>query len=105
MKNRRKKTGVAVAAASVITAGVVTAAVAYQNGMNFEPKNLNRKLQNNQVVFSDDKDQVEHTKDDNGDNSELWKKIRMMRTMAVRKRRISRTICFSRVSRPGIPQR
>ena len=74
MKNRRKKAGVAVAAASVITAGVVTVAVAYQNGMNFEPKNLNRKLQNNQVVFSDDKDQVEHTKDDNGDNSELWEK-------------------------------
>lgn len=74
MKNRNKKAGVAIAAASVITAGAVTVAVAYQSGVNFQPKDSNRKLQNNQVVFSDNKDQVEHTADDNGDNSELWEK-------------------------------
>lgn len=74
MKNRNKKAGVAIAAASVITAGAVTVAVAYQSGVNFQPKDSNRKLQNNQVVFSDNKDQVEHTEDDNGDNSELWEK-------------------------------
>lgn len=74
MKNRKKKAGMAVAAASVITAGAVTVATAYQNGLKFEPKNSNRKLQNNQVVFSDDQDQVEHTKDDSGDNSEIWEK-------------------------------
>ncbi len=64
----------AVAAISVITAGAVTAATAYQNGLNFEPKDSDRKLQNNQVVFSDDQDQVEHTSDDDGDDSELWEK-------------------------------
>lgn len=74
MKNRKKKAGIAVAAASVITAGAVTVATAYQNGLNFEPKDSNRKLQNNQVVFSDDQDQVEHSKDDSGDNSEIWEK-------------------------------
>lgn len=74
MKNRKKKAGVATIAASVITAGAVTVAVAYQNGLNFEPKDSNRKLQNNQVVFSDDQDQVEHTRDENGDDSELWEK-------------------------------
>lgn len=61
-------------AASVITAGAVTVAVAYQNGLNFEPKDSKRKLQNNQVVFSNDQDQVEHTRENSGDNSELWEK-------------------------------
>ena len=74
MKNRNKKAGVAIAAASVITAGAVTVAAAYQSGMHFQPKDSNRKFQNNQVVFSDNKDQVEDTEDDNGDDSELWEK-------------------------------
>ena len=74
MKNRKKKAGVAIAAASVITAGAVTVAVAYQSGVDFQPKDSNRKLQNNQVVFSDNKDQADHSEDDNGDDSELWEK-------------------------------
>lgn len=74
MENRKKKASVVIAVASVITAGVVTVAVAYQSGGNFQPKDSNRKFRNNQVVFSDNKDQVEHAKDDNGDNSRLWEK-------------------------------
>lgn len=72
MKNGKKQAGMAVVAVSVITAGAVSASAAYQNGLNFEPKDSNRKLQNNQVVFSDDQDQVEHSRDESGDNSEIW---------------------------------
>lgn len=74
MKKRKKQAGMAVVAVSVITAGAVSASAAYQNGLNFEPKDSNRKLQNNQVVFADDQDQVERTQDDSGDNSEIWEK-------------------------------
>ena len=74
MKNRKKKAGMAVAAVSVITAGAVTVATAYQNGLNFKPKDSKRKLQNNQVVFKDNQDQVEHSNGDAGDDSEIWEK-------------------------------
>lgn len=104
MKNRNKKAGVAIAAASVITAGAVTVAVAYQSGVNFQPKDSNRKLQNNQVVFSDNKDQVEHTEDDNGDNSELWEKIRMISRTTIRKMQTSRTISSRKICRMVVRQ-
>ena len=58
----------------MITAGAVTVAI-FTGRVNFQPKDSNRKLQNNQVVFSgNSKDQCDLTEDDNGDNSELWEK-------------------------------
>ena len=74
MKKKKKKAGIAAIAIPVITAGAVAVAAAYQSGTKFEPTDSNRKLQNNQVVFKDNQDQVEHTKDDTSDNSEIWEK-------------------------------
>ena len=94
----------AIAAASVITAGAVTVAVAYQSGVNFQPKDSNRKLQNNQVVFSDNKDQVEHTEDDNGDNSELWEKNQNDQQDNNQEMQTSRTISSRKICRMVVRQ-
>ena len=69
-----KKIGVAAVSASVVTAGTIAFAAAYQSGIAFDPSGKNRDLQTNQVVFSDDDDSVSHKKNENKKESELLQK-------------------------------
>lgn len=71
--NKRKKIGVAAVSASVLTAGTIAFAAAYQSGTSFDPSGSNRELQMNQVVFSDD-DTVSHKKDNDKNESKMLQK-------------------------------
>ena len=68
-----KKIGVVAVSASVLTAGTVALAVAYQAGISFDPSGKDRDIQTNQVVFSDD-DTTNHKEDSEKRESELLQK-------------------------------
>lgn len=70
---KRKKLGAAIVSASVLTAGVVTFAAVQQSANGFQPLGSKRDLQNNQVVFSNDKtSKLDENKSDS--NSEVLEK-------------------------------
>ena len=69
-----KKIGVAAVSASVLTAGTIAFAAAYQSGTAFDPSGSNRDLKTNQVVFSDDDDSVGHKKGSDKKESEMLNK-------------------------------
>ena len=72
-ETKRKKIGVVAFSASVLTAGTVALAAAYQAGISFNPSGKDRDIQTNQVVFSDD-DTTNHTEDSGKKESELLQK-------------------------------
>ena len=70
---KKRKRNTALLSASVIAAGVVTFAAVQQSGNGFQPFGTKRDLQNNQVVFSNDKtSKLDETKSDN--SSEMLEK-------------------------------
>ena len=70
---KKKKRNVALLSASVITAGVVTFAAVQQSRNGFQPFGSKRDLQNNQVVFSNDRtNKLDESKSDN--SSEMLEK-------------------------------
>lgn len=70
---KKKKRNAALLSASVITAGVVTFAAVQQSGNGFQPFGTKRDLQNNQVVFANDKiNKLDESKSDN--SSEMLEK-------------------------------
>ena len=59
-----------------LTAGTVAGVAAYQSNLEFTPSGVNRKLQNNQVLFPEDEtDSIQHDQDKTDkDKSALWEK-------------------------------
>lgn len=81
-EKKLKKAGITVLSVSVLTAGTVGVVSAYQNGKDYKPSKKERKLQDNQVVFSDNEDTVGHKKDKKKENSELLKKDQKVKDSA-----------------------
>ena len=74
-KNRKKKIGVTAVSVSVLTLGAAGLAYAYQSGIDFKPGEDTRDMQENQVVFDEDKNSVSQTdKKKKEEESKLWEK-------------------------------
>ena len=66
--------------ASVLTAGTVAIAAAYQAGISFDLSGKDRDIRTNQVVFADD-ETSNHKEDSEKRESELFKSIRAKTTV------------------------
>lgn len=72
-KNRKKKIGVTAVSVSVLTLGAAGLAYAYQSGIDFKPGKDTRDIQENQIVFDEDKNSTSQT-DKDKEESKLWEK-------------------------------
>lgn len=72
-EKNKKKAKRAVAAVPIIAAGSIAAIAAYKAGSNYIPSGENRKLQSNQVVFSQDNNRIGQ-KGQQKDESQMWER-------------------------------
>ena len=87
-----KKAGTTVISATLLTAGAVGVAFAYQSGASFHPSGKKQDLKKNQVVFSKNKKMTGQNEKKKKDDSRFLRMIiRMVRVQKIRKMQI---ICF-----------